>query len=92
METTGAKRRRPVLNWVLSQGPQVLAFQVKRDGRRYEVSVTSPGLRKRLYAKCCQGGVHALQLHAALVRACDCSEFTYSNLDEALCCFDDLCG
>lgn len=67
MKTTGAKRARPLLDWVLSRGQEVLAFQVKRAGKRYEVSVSSPGLQRRLYGKFCQGGVNALQLHAALV-------------------------
>jgi hypothetical protein len=67
MKTTGAKVARPLLDWVLSRGQENLAFQVKRAGKRYEVSVSSPGLKKRLYGKFCRGGVNALQLHATLV-------------------------
>jgi len=67
MEPTHAKKRRPLLNWVLSRGQQVLAFQVRRAGKQYEVSVSSPRAKRRLYGKVCQGGVIALQLHAALV-------------------------
>ena len=37
-------------------------------------------------------GRTGFHLHAALIRACDCSEFTYSSLDEALRSFDALCG
>ena len=58
---------RPLLNWVLRRGCEILAFQVYRAGDRYEVAVSSPGVPNRLYAKRCQGGPNALQLHAALV-------------------------
>ncbi len=58
----------PLLNWVLRRGCEILAFQVYRDaGNQYEVAVSSPGVPNRLYAKSCQGGPNALQLHAALV-------------------------
>jgi len=58
---------RPLLNWVLQRGRDILAFQVSRAGERYEVSVSSPGLGTRLYAQACHGGANALQLHATLV-------------------------
>ena len=58
---------RPLLDWVLRRGCEILAFQVHQSGDRYQVSVSSPGLGTRLYAKWCQGGPNALQLHAALV-------------------------
>jgi hypothetical protein len=57
----------PLLNWVLLQGREMLAIKVQRVGERYEVSISSPGLPKRLYASLCQTVPNALQLHAALV-------------------------
>ena len=57
----------PLLNWALLRGREILAFQIQRVGERYEVSISAPGLPERLYAKLCQSGPHAMQLHAALV-------------------------
>ncbi len=57
----------PLLNWVLQQGRELLAFQVDRAGARYRVSVFAPGSPKRLYSRVCTVGSDALRLHAALV-------------------------
>jgi hypothetical protein len=67
MKTKRFNAPHPLLDWVLQRGRDILALQVRRLGERYEVSVSSPGLRKHLYARSCQGGSSALQLHAVLV-------------------------
>ena len=56
-----------LLNWVLQRGQQSLAVQLSRAGKRYKVSVSSPGLKTRLYAQSCERGPNALRLHAELV-------------------------
>jgi HprK-related kinase A len=37
-------------------------------------------------------GRTGFQLHAALIRSCDCWDFSYSNLDDALRTFETLCN
>jgi hypothetical protein len=56
-----------MLDWVLQRGQQSLAVQVCRAGKRYQVLVSSPDRKKRLYAESCERGPNALRLHAALV-------------------------
>jgi len=67
MNITTSNTPYPLLNWVLLRGRDILTFQVNRKGTRYEVLVSEPTMKKRVYAKLCQGGASALQLHAALV-------------------------
>ena len=67
MKSTRSKTPHTLLRWVLRHGRDILTFQVNRDGARYEVSVSAPTVKKRVYAKFCHGGPSALQLHAALV-------------------------
>jgi hypothetical protein len=62
---------RPLLNWVLRRGRETLAFQVRRAGERYQVSVLPRGLemgRKNIrpYVTLLSGA-NAFRLHAALV-------------------------
>jgi hypothetical protein len=56
-----------LLNWVLQRGQQSLAVQLSRAGTRYQVSVSSPGRKRSLYAESCDRGPNAIRLHAALV-------------------------
>ena len=56
-----------LLNWVLERGQQSLAVQLSRAGTRYQVSVSSPGRKRSLYAESCERGPNALRLHAELV-------------------------
>ena len=67
MKTKRFDTPRPLLNWILRRGRDILAFQVHCAGGRYEVSVSSPLVRKRVYARSCGRGPSALRLHAALV-------------------------
>ena len=60
-------RSQQLLNWVLQRGQQSLAVQVSRAGSRYQVSVSSPGRKRSLYAESCERGPNALRLHAELV-------------------------
>ena len=67
MKITPSNPRRPLLNWVLQRGRQLLSFQVHRTGNRYHVSVSPNGERKRLFVWVFTACPNALQLHAALV-------------------------
>jgi hypothetical protein len=67
MKTKRFDTPRPLLNWILRRGRDILAFQVRCAGGRYEVSVSSPLVRKLVYARSCGRGPNALRLHAALV-------------------------
>ena len=67
MKTKRFDTPRPLLNWILQRGRDILAFQVRCAGGRYEVSASSPLVRKRVYARSCGRGPSALRLHAALV-------------------------
>ena len=67
MKTTPSRTPHTLLNWVLRRGRDILTFQVNRDGARYEVSVSAPTAKRRVYTEFCHGGPSALQLHAALV-------------------------
>jgi hypothetical protein len=56
----------PLLNWVLRRGRETLAFQVRRAGARYRVSVSADRQRSRPYVRLLNGP-NAFRLHAALV-------------------------
>jgi len=67
MKITSSNPRRPLLNWVLQRGRQLLSFQVHRTGNRYQVSVLPSGQQERLFVRVFRACPNALQLHAALV-------------------------
>ena len=67
MKITSSNRPRPLLDWVLQRGRELLRFQVHRTGNRYQVSVLPGGQRERLFVRIFQGCPKAFQLHAALV-------------------------
>lgn len=56
-----------LLDWVLQRGRQRLAVQVCRAGENYQVRVSAPGKKTRLYAESCERGPNALRRHAELV-------------------------
>jgi hypothetical protein len=66
MKTTAFATPRPLLNWVLRRGREILTFQVRRAGDRYQVLVMPRGQKNQLYARLLNGP-KAFQLHAALV-------------------------
>jgi hypothetical protein len=65
MKTKAFDTPRPLLNWVLSRGREILTFQVRRAGNRYQVLVMPRG-QNQLYARFLNGP-KAFRLHAALV-------------------------
>ena len=67
MKITAFDSPRPLLDWVLQRGRQLLSFQVHRTGNRYQVSVLPGGQQKRLLVRVFSACPNALQLHAALV-------------------------
>jgi hypothetical protein len=67
MKITPFDTPRPLLNWVLQRGRQLLRFQVHRRGNRYQVSVLPGGQKERLLVRVFSACPNALQLHAALV-------------------------
>jgi hypothetical protein len=67
MKLAKSRSSRPLLNWVLAQGHQLLAFQVERSGAEYSVSVTPKDGAERLYMKKLDDSARAFHLHAALV-------------------------
>ena len=60
---------RPLLDWVLRRGREVLRLQVERTGDRYQVSVSPADRqqRKPLYTNVFRACPHAFQRHALLV-------------------------
>ena len=59
---------RPLLDWMLRRGREVLRLQVERTGDRYQVSVSPANRRQRpFYTNVFHGCPHAFQRHAALV-------------------------
>jgi len=66
MKTTAFDTPRPLLNWVLQRGREILTFQVRRAGDRYQVLVMPRGRKEKLYARLLNGP-KAFRLHAALV-------------------------
>jgi hypothetical protein len=67
MKITPSKTPRPLLDWVLQRGRQLLRFQVHRTGNRYQVSVLPGGHQERLFVRVFSACPNALQLHAALI-------------------------
>jgi hypothetical protein len=67
MKITPFETPRPLLDWVLQHGRQLLRFQVHRTGNRYQVSVLPGGQQERLFVRVFRACPNALQLHAALV-------------------------
>ena len=60
---------RPLLDWILRRGQQVLRLQIERTGDRYQVSVSPAGRQqqKPFYTKVFGACPTAFQRHAALV-------------------------
>ena len=67
MKRKSAGARRPLLDWVLCRGRQMLTCQVARKGRQYRVSVRPQGARSKLYDKLFDASLGAFQRHAAVV-------------------------
>ena len=60
---------RPLLNWILRRGCQILSLQVARAGAEYQVSVSSDRHRQPVSVDLFNACPHAFQRHAALVVA-----------------------
>jgi hypothetical protein len=60
---------RPLLDWVLRRGREVLRLRVERTGDRYHVSVSLANRpqQKPLYVNVFHAGRNAFQRHAVLV-------------------------
>ena len=67
MKIQTSRTSRPLLNWVLCRGRQLLMCQVEQTGESYRVSVRPQGRRRRLYEKTFDASVNAFQRHATLV-------------------------
>lgn len=67
MKAKPTRSRRPLLNWVLCRGREILACQVARTGDRYRVSVQQNGRKGRLYVRVFDGSLNAFERHAAIV-------------------------
>ena len=67
MKITSFDTPRPLLNWVLQRGRQLLSFQVHKTGNVYQVAVLPGGHREHLFVRVFSRIPNALQLHAALV-------------------------
>ena len=67
MKTRASKTSRPLLNWVLCRGRQLLMCQIERTGESYRVSVRPQGRHRRLYERTFDASVNAFQRHASLV-------------------------
>jgi len=67
MKKTRATSSQPLLNWLLRRGPDTLAFQVRRAGSRYRVSVLRGD--QSVYSTLVNAGRSAFQFHAACVAA-----------------------
>jgi len=67
MKRKNSSAKRPLLDWVLCRGRQMLTCQVERKGRQYRVCVRPQGARSRLYDKLFDASLNAFQRHAALV-------------------------
>jgi hypothetical protein len=67
MKLAKSRSSRPLLNWVLARGHELLTFQVQRSGGEYSVSVAPKDGAKRLYMKKLDDSARAFHLHAALV-------------------------
>ena len=67
MRLAKSRSSRPLLNWVLGRGQQLLAFQVDHTDGAYSVSVMPSDGAKRLYMKKLDDSARAFQLHAELV-------------------------
>lgn len=67
MNRTLSVSARPLLNWVLCRGWQLLTCRVERTGNRYKVSALTHGGRHNVYVKRFDAGLAAFQNHAALV-------------------------
>jgi hypothetical protein len=60
---------RPLLDWILRRGRQLLRLQVQRANDGYQVSISPCGQQKPLYVRLFRGSPTAFQRHAALVAA-----------------------
>lgn len=67
MKRTLSVSPRPLLNWVLCRGRQLLTCRVERTGDSYRVSALTHGQRRRAYVKRFEVSLAAFQTHAALV-------------------------
>ena len=67
MNRTLSVSARPLLNWVLCRGWQLLTCRVERTGNRYKVSALTHGGRHNVYVKRFDASLAAFQNHAALV-------------------------
>ena len=69
MRRARSSSSRPLLDWVLCRGRQLLRCQVERTGHQYRVSAVPQGDRHSLYVERFEAGLEAFQRHAALVAA-----------------------
>jgi hypothetical protein len=69
MTNTSANPSRPLLNWLLRRGHHILAFQIRRAGARYQVSILPAGENRLVHSKRLRAGRNAFQLHAKWVAA-----------------------
>jgi hypothetical protein len=67
MKAKPTRSPRPLLNWVLCRGREILACQVARTGDQYRVSVEQNGRKRRLYVRVFGGSLSAFERHAAIV-------------------------
>jgi len=67
MKRTLSVSPRPLLNWVLCRGWQLLTCRVERTGNRFRVSALTQEGRHHLYVKRFDASLAAFQNHAALV-------------------------
>jgi hypothetical protein len=67
MKRTRSVSRRPLLNWILYRGWQLLTCRVERIGDRYRVSALTHGQRRCVFVKRFDASLAAFQSHAALV-------------------------
>ena len=67
MKRKDSSATRPLLDWVLCRGRQMLTCQVERKGRQFRVCVRPQGARSKLYDKLFDASLNAFQRHAALV-------------------------
>ena len=58
---------RPVLNWVLTRGSQLLTCQVEQAGDQYLVSALPQAAGKPIFLRRFDAGLEAFHTHAALV-------------------------
>jgi hypothetical protein len=67
MDRTPVNAPQALLDWVLQRGRQLLAIRVFTTGTGYQVSISAPEEKTRVYARYFRQGPRALQVHAALV-------------------------